>query len=306
MYKQVLAFFECGRQDSNLYGLSRNPLSSRGSSSTGFQGPRVCQFRHARIVRGFSCLGAVTSVGPNPARASSPTRSCNQASCGTCRPVTPRHAWGRTNPTLSVCRRLSHRFNSSVEIPLRLPDSSTGLTVLWIIEKVLCPVEAERPEEAIDTDHPTTDAFGMVGMKNTLDRRALKAVRSCVLDSLQERQRGPDGIEAVLGGGGDRSFHAFVLQLQGRLAACRSLRVGRASGTDGTSGRRRMRRTTLGQLARDLKCGFGRFRAGKTVDDYTTGKNDFCHGRHHGPSDYLVSSDFHRLEQPVRLLGERR
>lgn len=39
---------ECGRQDSNLHGLPRSPSRARGSSSTGFQSQRVCQFRHAR------------------------------------------------------------------------------------------------------------------------------------------------------------------------------------------------------------------------------------------------------------------
>lgn len=41
---------ECGRQDSNLHRLAGSPLRALGSSSTGFQSQRVCQFRHARSV----------------------------------------------------------------------------------------------------------------------------------------------------------------------------------------------------------------------------------------------------------------
>src|SRR5207244_12718536 len=64
---------ECGRQDSNLHGLSRYPLSARGSLSSGSQGRRVCQFHHARIVRG-TCLGFCNVVGSVGASRAASTR----------------------------------------------------------------------------------------------------------------------------------------------------------------------------------------------------------------------------------------
>ncbi len=44
---------ECGRQDSNLHGLPGSWSRVPGSSSSGSQGRRVCQFHHARVKRGF-------------------------------------------------------------------------------------------------------------------------------------------------------------------------------------------------------------------------------------------------------------
>src|SRR6266545_2465101 len=44
---------ECGRQDSNLHGLPGFPSRVPGSSSSGSQGRRVCQFHHARVERGM-------------------------------------------------------------------------------------------------------------------------------------------------------------------------------------------------------------------------------------------------------------
>ena len=65
----------CGRQDSNPYGLSRYPLSARGSLSSGSQSRRVCRFHHARVVRGFLIrrCSVVGGVGlPDKARPTPP------------------------------------------------------------------------------------------------------------------------------------------------------------------------------------------------------------------------------------------
>lgn len=53
---------ECGRQDSNLHGLPGSRSRVPGSSSSGSQGRRVCQFHHARIERGM-CQSAATWRG---------------------------------------------------------------------------------------------------------------------------------------------------------------------------------------------------------------------------------------------------
>ena len=53
---------KCGRQDSNPYGLSRYPLSSRGSLATGSQSQRVCRFHHARV-RGIGVVGCNVAGG---------------------------------------------------------------------------------------------------------------------------------------------------------------------------------------------------------------------------------------------------
>lgn len=45
---------EYGRQDSNLHRLAGSPQRALGSTSSGFQNHRVCQFRHARVKRDTS------------------------------------------------------------------------------------------------------------------------------------------------------------------------------------------------------------------------------------------------------------
>lgn len=112
MRKQRLAIAErtcseCGRQDSNLYGLPGSPSRASGSVSTGFQSQRVCRFRHARVERSLCTVAG--DVGPER--------------LGTPHIPLP-HVLRSSVRSASPCQAL----NRLVHLRARSPDSAFGST----------------------------------------------------------------------------------------------------------------------------------------------------------------------------------